>query len=116
MTRVPPDPHLRFDTCDYSLDPVFVGRRVEARVTDREVLAIVLDTGKNYPNPAEAGEAHGVRFVSLLKISTDEGITGWSDIETQPHVGKAIVDAPSGGAVGFEGLRRTLEWSRAGSV
>ena len=37
-------------------------------ITDVE--AIVLDTGKNYPNPADAGEAHGVRFVSLVKIST----------------------------------------------
>ena len=46
VLRVPPDPYLRFDTCDYSLDPAFVGRRVEARVTDREVLAIVLDTGE----------------------------------------------------------------------
>ena len=75
-------------------------------ITDVE--AIVLDTGKDYPDPAAAGEAHGVRFVSLLKISTDVGITGWSDIETQPHVGKAVVDAPSGGAVGFEGLRSAL--------
>ena len=75
-------------------------------ITDVE--AFVLDTGKDYPDPAAAGEAHGVRFVSLLKISTDAGITGWSDIETQPHVGKAIVDAPSGGAVGFEGLRGAL--------
>jgi hypothetical protein len=43
---VPPDPYLRFDTCDYSLDPALVGRRVEVRVTDREVLAIALDTGE----------------------------------------------------------------------
>jgi L-alanine-DL-glutamate epimerase-like enolase superfamily enzyme len=73
-----------------------------------EVEAMVLDTGKDYPDPMEAGEAHGVRFISLIKISTDEGITGWSDIETQPHVGKAIVDAPSGGAIGFESLRQAL--------
>ena len=46
VLRVPPDPYLRFDTCDYSLDPGLVGRRVEARVTDREVLAIVLDSGE----------------------------------------------------------------------
>ena len=46
VVRVPPDPYLRFDTCDYSLDPTFVGRRVEARVTDRDVLATVLDTGE----------------------------------------------------------------------
>jgi transposase len=44
--RVPPDPYLRFDTCDYSLDRAFVGRRIEARVTDNEVLAIVLDSGE----------------------------------------------------------------------
>jgi L-rhamnonate dehydratase len=73
-----------------------------------DVEAIVLDTGKDYPNPQEAGEAHGVRFVSLIKISTDEGITGWSDVETQPHAGKAVVDAPSSGGVGFESLRAAL--------
>jgi Mu transposase, C-terminal domain len=35
-TRVPPDPHLRFDTNDYSLDPALVGRRIEVRVDQRE--------------------------------------------------------------------------------
>ena len=44
--RVPPDPYLRFDSCDYSLDPRLVGRRVEARVSEREVLAVALDTGE----------------------------------------------------------------------
>jgi L-rhamnonate dehydratase len=72
------------------------------------VEALVLDTGKNYPNPSEAAEAHGVRFVSLLKISTDEGITGWADIETQPHVGRVLVDVPSCGAVGFESIKSAL--------
>jgi len=76
------------------------------KITDVE--AMVLDTGKDYANPAAAGEAHGVRFVFLLKITSDEGLTGWSDIETQPHVGKAIVDAPSSGVVGFESLRAAL--------
>jgi len=46
VLRVPPDPYLRFDTCDYSLDPGLVGRRVEARVSEREVLAVALDTGE----------------------------------------------------------------------
>src|SRR5574340_796144 len=73
-----------------------------------EVEAMALDTGKDYPDPKVAAEAHGVRFLSLLKITTDEGIVGWSDIETQPHVGKAIVDAPSGGQIGFESLRNAL--------
>ena len=40
------------------------------KITDVE--AMVLDTGKNYPNPQEAAEAHGVRFVALIKITTDE--------------------------------------------
>ena len=73
-----------------------------------QVEAFVLDSGKNYPDPALGAEAHGVRFVSLLKISTDEGISGWSDIETQPHVGRSIVEAPSGGQIGFESLRQAL--------
>ena len=46
VLRVAPDPYLRFDTNDYSLDPAFVGRRVETRVTDRDVSAVALDTGE----------------------------------------------------------------------
>ncbi len=76
------------------------------KITDVE--AMVLDTGKDYPDPDQAAEAHGVRFVSLVKVTTDAGFVGWSDVETQPHVGKAVVDAPWGGAVGFEGLRHAL--------
>jgi len=76
------------------------------KITDVE--AMVLDTGKDYPDPSEASESHGVRFISLVKVSTDEGITGWSDIETQPHVGTAIVGAPSGGQIGMESLRAAL--------
>jgi transposase len=46
VTRVAPDPHLRFDTNDYSLDPNLVGRRVEVRVSQREVTAVALNTGE----------------------------------------------------------------------
>ncbi len=76
------------------------------KITDVE--AMVLDTGKDYSDPSEAAEAHGVRFISLMCIRTDEGISGWSDVETQPHVGRAIVQAPSGGQVGFESLKAAL--------
>jgi L-rhamnonate dehydratase len=76
------------------------------KITDVE--AIVLDTGKDYPDPAQAAEAHGVRFVLLVKITTDEGITGWADVETQPHVAHTIVNAPSGGQIGFESIRSAL--------
>jgi transposase len=46
VLRVPPDPHLRFDTNDYSLDPGLVGQRVEVRVSQREVVAVALETGE----------------------------------------------------------------------
>src|SRR5215212_10583885 len=38
VMRVPPDPHVRFDTNDYSLDPDLVGRRVEVRASQREIV------------------------------------------------------------------------------
>jgi hypothetical protein len=46
VTRVPPDPHVRVDTNDYSLDPNLVGRRVEVRAGQREITAVALDTGE----------------------------------------------------------------------
>ena len=46
VLRVPPDPYLRFDTCDYSLDPGLVGRRVDVRVDEREITAVTLDSGE----------------------------------------------------------------------
>jgi transposase len=46
VIRVPPDPHLRFDTNDYSLDPNLVGRRVEVRASQRDITAAALDTGE----------------------------------------------------------------------
>jgi transposase len=44
--RVPPDPHLRVDTNDYSLEPALVGRRVEVIADQRTVTAVALDTGE----------------------------------------------------------------------
>ena len=46
VRRVPLQPYLRLDRNDYSLDPRFAGRRVEVRVCQSEVSAIVLDTGE----------------------------------------------------------------------
>jgi transposase len=46
VLRVPADPHVRVDTCDYSLDPRLVGRRVEVRVGQAEITATALDTGE----------------------------------------------------------------------
>jgi Mu transposase, C-terminal domain len=46
VTRVPPQPYLRFDRNDYSLDPRLVGRRVEVRAGQTEITAVALDTGE----------------------------------------------------------------------
>jgi hypothetical protein len=37
---------LRIDRNDYSVDPAFAGRRVELRVSQTEITAVVLDTGE----------------------------------------------------------------------
>lgn len=47
VLRVPPQPYVRIETVDYSLDPTLVGRRVEVVVTQRRVRGRVLDTGES---------------------------------------------------------------------
>ncbi len=73
------------------------------KITDVE--AIILESPYQNRPPTGADEAHGVRHCLLLKVSTDEGIVGWSDVETAPHVGAAAVSAPESGAGVFEGLK-----------
>ena len=46
VVRVPQQPFVRVDRNDYSIDPAFAGRRVEVRVSQSEVTAVVLDTGE----------------------------------------------------------------------
>jgi transposase len=46
VTRVPQQPYLRVDRNDYSLEPDFAGRRVEMRVSQTQLSAIVLDSGE----------------------------------------------------------------------
>lgn len=77
------------------------------KITNVEVL--VLESPGAYDAPEGAEEAYGIKYLGLIRVSTDAGITGYSDMETQPHVAKVIVDAPSEGATpGFEGLRSVL--------
>lgn len=44
VLRVPPQPYVRFDTVDYSLDPRLVGRRVEIAITQRRIRGRALGT------------------------------------------------------------------------
>ncbi len=77
------------------------------KITDVQV--IVLESPDAYGASGGGEEAHGIKYLGLVKVETDAGITGYADLETQPHVAKAIVDAPSEGSVsGFLGLRSVL--------
>jgi transposase len=46
VLRVPPQPYVHVDRNDYSLEPRLVGRRVEVRVSQREIGAVALDSGE----------------------------------------------------------------------
>lgn len=109
VLRVSPDPYLRFDTC-YSLHPAFVGRRVEARVTDSEVLATVLDTGELACRHPRSFAKH--RTITVLEharalrapatASTRRSRSGrsranrcWSTAPRQERVDRASIGYPS---------------------
>ena len=46
VLRVPAQPFVRVDRNDYSIDPRFAGRRVELRISQEQVIGVVLDTGE----------------------------------------------------------------------
>jgi L-rhamnonate dehydratase len=74
-----------------------------------DVSVIVLESPAAYHSTSSGEEAHGIKYLGIVKVETDVGIVGFADLETQPHVAKAIVDAPSDGSVeGFKGLRSVL--------
>lgn len=73
------------------------------KITDVE--PIILESPLENRPPEGAEEAAGVKHLLLLKVTTDEGIVGWSDVETAPHVGAAAVTAPASGVEAFDGLR-----------
>jgi len=77
-------------------------------MTITDVEPIILESPYENAAPEGSGEAAGVKHCLLLKVTTDEGITGWSDVETAPHVGAAAVCAPASGVVMFDGLRELV--------
>ncbi len=69
---------------------------------------MVLKSSQTYAAPQGAEESHGVGQMLLIKVTTDNGLTGYSDVETQPHVAKAAIDAPLSGSGMFDGLREVI--------
>jgi hypothetical protein len=87
VLRVPPDPHVRVDTNDYSLDPRLVGQRVEIRVSQREVLAVALDTGELAARHTRCFARHktltALEHARALKVAR-RGSGGELEVETRP--------------------------------
>lgn len=75
-----------------------------------KITAVELITLKSpglYRNPDGAEEPPGPTYLGLVKVSTDAGVTGWSDVETSAHVARAAIDAPpwsEPGTEAFDGL------------
>jgi transposase len=86
VIRVPPDPHLRFDTNDYSLDPALVGRRVEVIVDQRTVTAVALDTGELACRHTRMFARH--RTVTALEharaLKAGRGVPAETPVEVRP--------------------------------
>lgn len=72
----------------------------------------VLKSPGLYRSPDTSGEPPGPTYLGLVKVSTDAGICGYSDVETAPSVAKAAVEAPRWSEPGmecFDGLASLLE-------
>ena len=84
--RVPPDPHLRLDTNDYSLDPALVGRQVEVTCDQRTVTAVALDTGELACRHARVFARH--RTVTALEharaLRAGRGVSAETPVEVRP--------------------------------
>lgn len=76
------------------------------KITDVE--AVILQSPEKYLNPTGSEEAPGVAYCLLIRVDTDEGITGWSDVETAPHVAASMMNAPETGSEMMEGVRELL--------
>lgn len=74
------------------------------RIARAEVLHLHQERGAGAP--ADGSESWGVGDLCLLRLETDDGIVGWADIETQPHVARAVLEAPD--EVPFRGIRHTI--------
>ena len=74
------------------------------KITRADVLHLQQPEGYG-PRP-DGSESHGVPNVCLVRLETDDGLVGWADVETQPTIARAVMDAPDQPA--FRGLRHVV--------
>lgn len=93
--RVPAQPFVRVDTNDYSIDPAFVGQRIEVRATQREITAITLGAGdvaaahrriyarhQTITDPAHQAKLDALRAARLARSGERQAATS-TNIEVQ---------------------------------
>ena len=83
VTRVAAQPYLRVDTNDYSLDPRLTGRRVEGRVSQREITAVALDSG-------EMAGRHRRRFARHLTFTDPDHQNLLERLRGERHHGRQV--------------------------
>jgi L-alanine-DL-glutamate epimerase-like enolase superfamily enzyme len=77
------------------------------RITSVE--PILLRGEQSYATTASGNEAiDNGDWQLLVKVSTDEGLVGWSDVETLAAVAMACINGPGMGMLGFKSLRELL--------
>ena len=76
------------------------------KITNAE--GIILESPDKYRNPVGSEEAPGVAYCFLVRLETDEGLVGWSDVETAPHIAASLFHAPKTGSGMMEGVRELL--------
>jgi hypothetical protein len=86
--RVPPDPYVRLDTSDCSLDPALVARRVEVIAGQRTVTAVALDTGELGCRHARAFTRHrtitALVHARALRANSDRDVSAQTPVEIRP--------------------------------
>ena len=80
------------------------------KITNVEVL--VLKSPGLYNNPEGSEEPLGPTYMGIVRVSTDAGITGYSDMETAASVAKAAVEAAQ--AAGIELVLLLSAYGRGG--
>lgn len=80
------------------------------KITNVELF--ILKSDGLYANPEGSEEPSGPTYMGIVKVTTDAGICGYSDVETCASVAKAAIDAPKWstepGMECFDGLASLL--------
>lgn len=76
------------------------------KITDVET--IILENPYEDGMDSEANDSYGPKYACLIKVHTDERITGIADVDSHPHIIKSIMEAPVSISELSQGLNSVL--------